>query len=154
MLRATEQVSVIMNRFPYANGNLMVAPRCHTSEFAAMGPENSASLADELRRTVGILERVYAPQGFNIGMNLGRVADAGVADQAGSGAGAKQGGQLGGFMEMGGVLGEAVIEGQNGFLAVAGGRVFDQRLQVAAHRRHAPVIVLDAVAAGGGIGRQ
>ena len=80
VLRATEQVSVIMNRFPYANGNLMVAPRCHTSEFAAMGPENSASLADELRRTVGILERVYAPQGFNIGMNLGRVAGAGVAD--------------------------------------------------------------------------
>ena len=55
---------------------------------------------------------------------------------------------------MGGVLGEAVIEGQHGFLAVAGGRVFDQRLQVAAHRRHAPVIVLGEVTAAGGIGHQ
>ena len=80
VLRSTQQASVLMNRFPYANAHLMVAPREHTADFAGLDAETGASLQAELRSCVAILQRAFAPHGFNVGMNLGRAAGAGVAD--------------------------------------------------------------------------
>ena len=69
-----------MNRFPYANGHLMVAPREHTADFAALDPAVVAAVQAEIQACVRILAGTFSPQGFNVGMNLGRVAGAGVVD--------------------------------------------------------------------------
>ena len=70
----------MMNRFPYANAHLMVAPRRHTADFAGLDHDAACPLIESLQQAVSIVERVYAPQGINIGINLGRVAGAGVDD--------------------------------------------------------------------------
>jgi ATP adenylyltransferase len=80
VLLATERASVIMNRYPYASGHLMVAPRVHSADFAGLDPESAAAVHGELQTCVRVLTRAYNPAGFNIGINLGRVAGAGIAD--------------------------------------------------------------------------
>jgi len=69
---------VLLNRFPYTPGHLMIAPNRHLGDFTEAGPEERAELADLLRTALRILRRAYAPQGFNTGMNLGASAGAGV----------------------------------------------------------------------------
>ena len=71
---------VILNRFPYNNGHLMVIPRRHTADFAGLPTEEGDDLHRLLQVSVGLLERAYRPQGFNVGMNLGVPAGAGIAD--------------------------------------------------------------------------
>ena len=71
---------VMMNRYPYTNGHLMVAPVAHE---ARLFESSDASLRALIRLTAEaqrILSDVYAPDGFNVGMNFGQVAGAGVAD--------------------------------------------------------------------------
>lgn len=80
VLRVTERASVLMNLFPYANGHIMVAPRTHTADYAGLDAETSEALQAELRRAVRVLERAFSPAGFNIGMNLGRAAGAGITE--------------------------------------------------------------------------
>jgi ATP adenylyltransferase len=70
----------MLNRFPYQNGHVMVAPRRHTCSLPDLPADEHADLADTLRRTLRVLETVYLPEGFNIGMNLGACAGAGFAD--------------------------------------------------------------------------
>jgi ATP adenylyltransferase len=70
----------ILNKYPYNNGHLMVIPRRHIAELSAVPAEEYADLNLLLQRSVDILGRVYLPAGYNIGMNLGRVAGAGIAD--------------------------------------------------------------------------
>ncbi len=80
VLRSTKYASVMMNRYPYAHAHLMVAPRQHTADFAALPSACAAALHAEMQHAVAALEKVYAPFGFNLGMNLGRTAGAGIAD--------------------------------------------------------------------------
>ena len=80
VLRVTEHASTIMNRYPYSNAHLMVAPRAHTADFAAMPPGIATAVSQEVQLAVDVLTRAYAPHGFNIGMNLGRSGGAGIAD--------------------------------------------------------------------------
>ena len=80
VLYSDEYASVIMNRYPYANAHLMVAPRAHTAEFAAMPARDAAALTGVVQKTVAVLDRAYSPQGFNVGLNLGRSAGAGIDD--------------------------------------------------------------------------
>ncbi len=80
VLRSTEHVSVIMNLFPYANGHLLIAPRSHVADFARLDRRLAAALQAEVQHAVAVLEREFRPAGFNVGMNLGRVAGAGIAD--------------------------------------------------------------------------
>jgi ATP adenylyltransferase len=80
VLRVTDHASVMMNLFPYANGHILVAPRRHTADFAALDVETSEALQAEVRRVVRVLTRAFSPAGFNVGMNLGRPAGAGIAD--------------------------------------------------------------------------
>ncbi len=70
---------VLMNRFPYANGHLLVAPARHVADIGELTAEESNALAAMLTRCTGILRRHLQPDGFNIGLNLGEVAGAGVA---------------------------------------------------------------------------
>ncbi len=70
----------LLNRHPYNSGHVMVIPRQHTADLAALSPEAWADLNDELKRAIAALKLAYSPEGFNVGMNLGKVAGAGIAD--------------------------------------------------------------------------
>jgi len=70
---------VLLNRYPYTPGHLMIAPNRHTADFAAARPDEAAELAELLRTALRVLRKAYAPHGFNAGMNLGPSAGAGVA---------------------------------------------------------------------------
>lgn len=74
----TPHAVVVLNRFPYNNGHLLVAPRHHVAELDAIAPDAMLDLMATLTRMVGILRETMRPEGFNIGLNLGRVAGAGL----------------------------------------------------------------------------
>ncbi len=69
---------VVMNRFPYNSGHLMVAPLHHTANIELLKPGEAAELLGLIGRCVRALKKEYKPNGFNIGANLGAVAGAGV----------------------------------------------------------------------------
>jgi ATP adenylyltransferase len=71
---------VILNLYPYNNGHLMVVPNRHVPSLAAMSVEELDELIRFTRRSEMVLTEAYAPQGINVGINLGRPAGAGVAD--------------------------------------------------------------------------
>ena len=68
----------IMNRYPYNNGHLLIAPNRHVGELDELDSQEILALFDLTRRAVGWLEKAYTPHGFNIGINLGRAAGAGL----------------------------------------------------------------------------
>lgn len=70
-------VVVLLNRFPYANGHLLIAPVRHVGDISDLLPEESSALFDMLRKSVVILRKHKNPDGFNVGLNLGTVAGAG-----------------------------------------------------------------------------
>jgi ATP adenylyltransferase len=69
---------VIMNSYPYNPGHLMVAPYRHVASLDELTDDELREHFEMVRRSVGILREVFSPQGFNIGMNLGKVAGAGI----------------------------------------------------------------------------
>jgi ATP adenylyltransferase len=69
---------VIMNRYPYINGHLLVAPVRHVPDLDGLSDHEVLDLLLTVRRSIRILRRVMGPDGFNVGLNLGRVAGAGV----------------------------------------------------------------------------
>ncbi|MDA8291849.1 MAG: HIT domain-containing protein [Actinomycetota bacterium] len=71
-------VVVLLNAFPYATGHLLVMPRRHVGDLGALDPEESVALWEGARRAVSALGRAYAPDGVNLGANLGRAAGAGI----------------------------------------------------------------------------
>jgi ATP adenylyltransferase len=71
---------VMMNRYPYNNGHLMVVPRRHVATLALATPQELAELMLLTQRAEMALTEAYRPQGLNVGMNLGRPAGAGVVD--------------------------------------------------------------------------
>jgi len=71
---------VMMNKFPYINGHLLVAPLRHLSGLTQLNKHEMGELLATVDRSVEILKRVMTPDGFNIGLNLGKVAGAGVEE--------------------------------------------------------------------------
>jgi ATP adenylyltransferase len=71
---------VLLNRFPYASGHLMVAPLRHSGEFTELGEGETLEIHRLASEGIGALAQLYSPQGYNLGWNLGRVAGAGVVD--------------------------------------------------------------------------
>lgn len=71
------QAMVVLNRYPYNNGHLMVAPRRHAAELAALTHDEHLESMDSLARMTQLLGELLKAEGFNIGLNLGRVAGAG-----------------------------------------------------------------------------
>jgi len=74
------KVFIIMNRYPYNNGHVMIAPYRHAGDVTKLTPAETRELFALLQRTVRILRQEMKPEGFNVGMNLGRIAGAGLAD--------------------------------------------------------------------------
>jgi ATP adenylyltransferase len=69
---------VVLNRFPYNNGHLLVAPQLHKARLDQLDAEEHLEISQEIERMVRVLEEVMKPEGFNIGLNLGRIAGAGL----------------------------------------------------------------------------
>jgi ATP adenylyltransferase len=73
-----EHSMVVLNRFPYNNGHLLVAPRNHRGSLAELSQCELLEPIETIRRMVAILDRMLRPQGYNIGLNLGKAAGAGL----------------------------------------------------------------------------
>ncbi len=69
---------VMLNAFPYTNGHLMIAPYKHTADMAQLSDEELLESNQLVARCVGWITAVYKPDGFNIGINLGSAAGAGI----------------------------------------------------------------------------
>jgi ATP adenylyltransferase len=80
VLRRTELVQVMLNRYPYSNGHLMIAPVRHTADLSTLSDAEALELFRTLELSRQVLVQASAPQGFNIGVNLGKAAGAGVED--------------------------------------------------------------------------
>ncbi len=73
-----QRAFVILNKFPYTSGHLMVAPLMHQPTFEALDAPTRAEIMELVTRFTTVLRQVYNPQAFNIGANLGEAAGAGV----------------------------------------------------------------------------
>ena len=71
---------VLLNRYPYNSGHLMVAPYAHVGDLAQLSPDVGHELFDLTQRAVAALKEEYRPDGFNVGLNLGQSAGAGLPD--------------------------------------------------------------------------
>jgi ATP adenylyltransferase len=80
VLAHTDRALAIMNLYPYNNGHLMVAPTAHVANLDDLDAETAAAVMALTQRALRVVRAVLQPQGFNLGVNLGLVAGAGVAD--------------------------------------------------------------------------
>jgi ATP adenylyltransferase len=71
---------VVLNKYPYASGHLMVAPNRHEGEFGELEAEEALEIHRLAAAGIAALAETMRPQGFNVGWNLGRIAGAGVVD--------------------------------------------------------------------------
>jgi ATP adenylyltransferase len=71
---------VMLNRFPYTSGHLMVVPYEHKSSLQLLETGSRLDIMDLSARALQVLETLYKPQGFNLGMNIGSAAGAGILD--------------------------------------------------------------------------
>ncbi len=71
---------VIMNRYPYNNGHIMVAPYVHASSLDALDDDVLLDFMKVVRTSISALRRAFSPDGFNIGINIGKIAGAGMED--------------------------------------------------------------------------
>lgn len=80
VLKKGQHAYVVMNKFPYTNGHLMVIPYRHLQEFTELTADELKEISEFKQECLKVLKKVYNPQGFNIGMNLGEAAGAGIAE--------------------------------------------------------------------------
>lgn len=71
---------IVLNIFPYTSGHLMIVPHAHVADLDALSERAASEMIALAKRSQTILRDVYRPDGFNLGMNLGSAAGAGVAD--------------------------------------------------------------------------
>jgi ATP adenylyltransferase len=74
----TGRAFVILNKFPYTSGHIMIAPLTHTASIEELDPTTRAELMELASRGMATLRKVYAPHAFNMGANIGEAAGAGV----------------------------------------------------------------------------
>jgi ATP adenylyltransferase len=75
-----ERVAVLLNKYPYTNGHLLVAPRDHVDSLTGVGPQTRAAAADMLAYCESVIRKSFKPQGINVGLNMGQAAGAGILD--------------------------------------------------------------------------
>ncbi len=71
---------VMLNAYPYNNGHLMIAPYRHLDSVEDLEDDEAREMMEILSRMITLLKKVLHPEGFNVGMNLGSVAGAGIVD--------------------------------------------------------------------------
>ena len=80
VVHRAEAAFALLNKFPYSSGHLLVAPYAHVGELGELGDEIALAVHRLGLEAIETLRTTYAPEGFNLGWNLGRVAGAGIAD--------------------------------------------------------------------------
>ncbi|MCS6927706.1 MAG: HIT domain-containing protein [Candidatus Binatia bacterium] len=80
ILYVSPHARVMLNKYPYNNGHLLIAPRRHTARLADLSADEYNDLMELLRRAVAVLDVALRPQGMNVGLNLGTCAGAGITD--------------------------------------------------------------------------
>jgi len=80
IVHRSEVAFVLLNKFPYTSGHLMVAPMRHVGEYGELEDDEVLEIHRLTRAGIGALSQLYGPQGYNLGWNLGRIAGAGVVD--------------------------------------------------------------------------
>ena len=78
VLWTSDQCVVLINRFPYTNGHILIAPKAHKADLELLTDDEHLDMRRQAVRVVQLLKRAISPQGFNLGMNLGRCAGAGL----------------------------------------------------------------------------
>ncbi len=78
ILHRSKKCFVMLNKYPYNSGHLMVVPYFHTSSFDGLDDDVLFDLIKNMERSTGILKQVLNPDGFNMGLNFGKVAGAGM----------------------------------------------------------------------------
>jgi ATP adenylyltransferase len=80
VLGRSARTYAILNLYPYTSGHLMIVPYEHVASLAEVESDTTAEMMEQAKRAQRALEAVYQPDGFNIGINLGRAAGAGIAE--------------------------------------------------------------------------
>ena len=80
VLFQNRSMMVLLNKYPYNNGHLLITPKRHIADFEKMTDKILIDMQLLTKHSIKILKKVYQPQGFNTGMNLGQVAGAGIPD--------------------------------------------------------------------------
>lgn len=80
VLHVGERCYVVMNRYPYTCGHLLVIPLRHTNDFLGLEADETTEATKLLQDSMRVLAETYQPEGFNLGMNLGHAAGAGVRE--------------------------------------------------------------------------
>ena len=80
LLHRAEHAFIVLNLYPYITGHLLIVPYLHTADFDSAPKNITDELMDLTKRSQTALREVYSPSGFNMGMNLGAVAGAGIVD--------------------------------------------------------------------------
>jgi len=78
VLWTSEHCVVVINKFPYTNGHLLIAPIVHLAELEELSDAIANDLTKQTTRCITLLKRAISPQGFNVGINIGRCAGAGL----------------------------------------------------------------------------
>jgi len=78
VVTSREHAFVILNKYPYNNGHVMVVPRVHTDRLESLDDERFVAVHALLKETIAAIRSVYTPHGINVGMNMGRSAGAGI----------------------------------------------------------------------------
>jgi ATP adenylyltransferase len=76
----TEEVVILLNKFPYNPGHLLIAPKTHVAKFEEMVDSDVLKLMKTIQKAIKLLEKVSAPSGVNIGLNQGKTAGASIIE--------------------------------------------------------------------------
>ncbi len=78
VVHSSQHGFVILNRYPYASGHIMISPRKHAAHLSELADDEYIDIMSLLRVSVAALQKVYSPHGCNVGINLGDAAGAGI----------------------------------------------------------------------------
>jgi ATP adenylyltransferase len=80
VLARTGHSVIMLNKYPYTNGHLLLAPKRHEKDLSSLSADEYGDLNEALRRSIDIVRKSYNAAGVNLGMNLGKCAGAGIED--------------------------------------------------------------------------
>jgi len=80
LVHRTDTILFILNRYPYNPGHLLIAPHLHVGDYLELSDEICSALSAGIRRAIQVYNEVMRPDGYNIGLNLGKVAGAGLEE--------------------------------------------------------------------------